>query len=248
VDADTPPEDPEPVPAGIPPRGRLARTARLAALPAAYAGRSAIGLGRRIGGQPAELVAEQLQRGRPSSCSPTLGQLKGGAMKVGQAMSAMEAALPEALVGPYREALVQLQDAGPGDADGDGARQLDRSFPAGWRRLLRDFDDRPVASASIGQVHRAVWEDGTPVAVKVQYPGAGDALVADLSLLDRLAPVLRPRCPGWTPGSCSPSCASGWSRRSTTSRRRTRRPPSPTPTATTRTSASRRCSRSRTGC
>ena len=195
MDADTPPEDPEPVPAGIPPRGRLARTARLAALPAAYAGRSAIGLGRRIGGQPAELVSEQLQRRTAEQLFSTLGQLKGGAMKVGQAMSAMEAALPEALVGPYRAALVQLQDAAPAMPTSMVHAQLDRSFPAGWRRLLRDFDDRPVASASIGQVHRAVWEDGTPVAVKVQYPGAGEALLADLRLLDGLAPVLRAAMP-----------------------------------------------------
>jgi hypothetical protein len=137
VDADTPPEDPEPVPAGIPPRGRLARTARLAALPAAYAGRSAIGLGRRIGGQPAELVAEQLQQRTAEQLFSTLGQLKGGAMKVGQAMSAMEAALPESLVGPVPRGAGAAAGRGAGDADGDGARQLDRSFPAGWRRLLR---------------------------------------------------------------------------------------------------------------
>jgi predicted unusual protein kinase regulating ubiquinone biosynthesis (AarF/ABC1/UbiB family) len=149
-----------------------------------------------MGGRPAELVAQQVQQRTAEQLFATLGQLKGGAMKVGQAMSAMEAALPESMVGPYREALVQLQDAAPAMPIAMVHAQLDRSFPAGWRRLLRDFDDRPVASASIGQVHRAVWEDGTPVAVKVQYPGAGEALVADLSLLDTLAPVLRAAMPG----------------------------------------------------
>jgi predicted unusual protein kinase regulating ubiquinone biosynthesis (AarF/ABC1/UbiB family) len=149
-----------------------------------------------MGGRPAELVAEQIQQRTAEQLFTTLGQLKGGAMKVGQAMSAMEAALPESMVGPYRDALEQLQDAAPAMPTSMVHAQLDSSFPAGWRRLLRDFDDRPVASASIGQVHRAVWEDGTAVAVKVQYPGAADALVADLSLLDKLTPLLRTAMPG----------------------------------------------------
>jgi predicted unusual protein kinase regulating ubiquinone biosynthesis (AarF/ABC1/UbiB family) len=79
---------------GGPPRGRLARTARLAALPAAYAGRTALGIGKRLGGRPAEVVAAQVQQRTAEQLFAVLGQLKGGAMKVGQAMSAMEAALP----------------------------------------------------------------------------------------------------------------------------------------------------------
>jgi predicted unusual protein kinase regulating ubiquinone biosynthesis (AarF/ABC1/UbiB family) len=74
--------------------------------------------------------------------------------------------------------------------------QLDASFPAGWRRLFREFDDRPAAAASVGQVHRAVMADGTRAAVKIQYPGAGDALMADIGMLDRLVPVLRAAMPG----------------------------------------------------
>jgi predicted unusual protein kinase regulating ubiquinone biosynthesis (AarF/ABC1/UbiB family) len=77
--------------------------------------------------------------------------------------------------------------------------QLDASFPSGWRRLLRDLDDVPVAAASVGQVHRATWQDGRPVAVKVQYPGAGAALAADAALLDRLAPLVRAVMPGLDP-------------------------------------------------
>jgi predicted unusual protein kinase regulating ubiquinone biosynthesis (AarF/ABC1/UbiB family) len=74
--------------------------------------------------------------------------------------------------------------------------QLDRSFPAGWRQLFRAFEDRPVAAASVGQVHRATWHDGTTVAVKIQYPGAGAALVADLDTLKALTPVMRAAVPG----------------------------------------------------
>ena len=189
MDTDVPQE-------GRPPRGRLARVARLAALPAAHAGRTAVGLGKRIGGRPAEAVAAQVQQRTAQQLFATLGQLKGGAMKVGQAMSAMEAALPEQLVGPYREALVRLQEAAPPMPTAMVHAQLDRAFPGGWQRHLRDFDDRHVAAASVGQVHRATWSDGTPVAVKIQYPGAGDALVADLTMLQPLAPVIHTAMPG----------------------------------------------------
>ncbi|MFD2093527.1 ABC1 kinase family protein [Blastococcus deserti] len=181
---------------GRPARGRVARTARLAALPAAHVARSAVGLGKRLGGRPAELVAAQVQQRTAEQLFSTLGQLKGGAMKAGQALSALEAALPEQLVGPYREALVRLQEAAPAMPTAMVHDQLDRSFPGGWRGLFREFDDRPVAAASVGQVHRATWYDGTPVAVKIQYPGAGDALVADLGMLQHLAPVMQAAAPG----------------------------------------------------
>jgi hypothetical protein len=147
--------------------------ARLAALPAAHVGRTAVGIGKRIGGRPAEAVAAQVQQRTAEQLFATLGQLKGGAMKVGQAMSAMEAALPEQLVGPYREALVRLQEAAPAMPASLVDEQLERSLGEGWQWLFLDFDDRPVAAASVGQVHRAIWSDGTPVAVKVQYRAPG---------------------------------------------------------------------------
>jgi predicted unusual protein kinase regulating ubiquinone biosynthesis (AarF/ABC1/UbiB family) len=181
---------------GGPPRDRLVRTARLAALPAAFAGRTVIGIGKRLGGRPAELVAGQVQQRTAEQLFATLGQLKGGAMKVGQAMSAMEAALPEQLAGPYREALVRLQEAAPPMPTTLVHQQLDRAFPDGWRHHVRALGDRPVAAASVGQVHHAIWSDGTPVAVKVQYPGAGAALLTDIGTLSGLAPVIRAAAPG----------------------------------------------------
>ncbi|SFT66952.1 Predicted unusual protein kinase regulating ubiquinone biosynthesis, AarF/ABC1/UbiB family [Geodermatophilus amargosae] len=181
---------------GRPTGSRLARTARLAALPAAFAGRTAVGIGKRLGGRPAEAVAAQVQQRTAEQLFATLGQLKGGAMKVGQAMSAMEAALPEQLAGPYREALVRLQDAAPAMPTALVHQQLEAGLGRTWRQLLRDFDDRPVAAASVGQVHRATWSDGTPVAVKLQYPGAGEALVADLGMMQKVAPVVQTAMPG----------------------------------------------------
>jgi len=179
-----------------PPRGRLARTARLAALPAAFAGRTAVGLGRRLAGSPAEAIAAHVQQRTAEQLFATLGRLKGGAMKVGQAMSAMEAALPEQLAAPYREALVRLQESAPPMPTALMRRQLDQAFPDGWRDVLRDLDDRPVAAASVGQVHRATWHDGTPVAVKVQYPGAAEALLTDIGTLSALVPVMKAAAPG----------------------------------------------------
>ena len=180
---------------GTPTRGRLARTARLAALPAAYAGRTALGLGKRLGGRPAELVALQVQQRTAEQLFATLGHLKGGAMKMGQVLSAMEAALPEQLAGPYRETLVRLQEAAPPMPVARMHAQLAASLGPDWRTRFRDFDDRPAAAASIGQVHRATWSDGTPIAVKVQYPGAAQALVADLGVLQGLSPLVRAAAP-----------------------------------------------------
>jgi predicted unusual protein kinase regulating ubiquinone biosynthesis (AarF/ABC1/UbiB family) len=65
-----------------------------------------------------------------------------------------------------------------------------------WRDLFGRFDDAPAAAASIGQVHRATWHDGRVVAVKVQYPRAGDALATDLRQLGRLVPLIRVAAPG----------------------------------------------------
>ena len=178
-----------------PPRGRLARTARLAALPAAFAGRRAVGLGRRLAGSPAEAIAAQVQQRTAEQLFATLGRLKGGAMKVGQAMSAMEAALPEQLAVPYRDALVRLQESAPAMPAALVRAQLERAFPGGLDEL-RDFDERPVAAASVGQVHRATWHDGTPVAVKVQYPGAAEALLTDVGTLSALVPIMRAAAPG----------------------------------------------------
>jgi predicted unusual protein kinase regulating ubiquinone biosynthesis (AarF/ABC1/UbiB family) len=105
----------------------------------------------------------------------------------------MEAALPEQLVGPYREALTRLQEAAPAMPAAMVREQLARAFPDD---PFREFDERPVAAASVGQVHRATWSDRTPVAVKVQYPGAGEALVADLRMLSTLTPLIGAAAPG----------------------------------------------------
>ncbi|MFF3647551.1 ABC1 kinase family protein [Streptomyces sp. NPDC002181] len=178
------------------PRKAVTRTVKLAALPLGFAGRVTWGLGKRIGGKSAEIVARELQQRTAEQLFRTLGELKGGAMKFGQALSVFESALPEEVAGPYRAALTKLQEAAPPLPAQTVHQVLAERLGADWRDLFEEFEDKPAAAASIGQVHRAVWHDGRQVAVKVQYPGAGEALLSDLKQLGRFAGLLGPLIPG----------------------------------------------------
>lgn len=178
------------------PRKAVTRTAKLAALPLGFAGRATWGLGKRIGGKSAELVAREVQQRTADQLFKTLGELKGGAMKLGQALSVFESALPEEVAGPYRAALTKLQEAAPPLPARTVHGVLAERIGEDWREYFLEFEDTPAAAASIGQVHRAVWHDGREVAVKVQYPGAGEALLSDLAQLSRFARLLGPLVPG----------------------------------------------------
>ncbi|MFE9682809.1 ABC1 kinase family protein [Streptomyces sp. NPDC006285] len=178
------------------PRKAVTRTAKLAALPLGFAGRATWGLGKRIGGKSAELVGREVQQRTAEQLFKVLGELKGGAMKFGQAMSVFESALPEEVAGPYRAALTKLQEAAPPMPTRTVHAVLVERLGDDWQDLFLEFQDKPAAAASIGQVHRAVWHDGREVAVKVQYPGAGEALLSDLNQLSRFARLLGPLIPG----------------------------------------------------
>ena len=165
------------------PTGTFRRAGRLAALPVRHAARSAAvasRLSRAASDQVAARTAEQM--------FATFGELKGGAAKLGQAMSVFEAAMPEETAAPYRSALRRLADAAPGMPAGVARRvvadDLASAYGPAWRERLVAFDDTPAAAASIGQVHRGQWRDDSgqiaEVAVKVQYPGVGKALRSDL--------------------------------------------------------------------
>ena len=178
------------------PRKAVTRSVKLASLPLGFAGRTALGIGKRVGGKPAELVAAEVQARTAEQIFKVLGELKGGAMKFGQAMSIFEAAMPEELAGPYRATLTRLQDSAPPMPSSVVHKVLRDELGPRWRHQFTSFDDTPAAAASIGQVHRAVWHDGREVAVKVQYPGAGRALISDLNQVSRVARVSA----GWIPG------------------------------------------------
>jgi predicted unusual protein kinase regulating ubiquinone biosynthesis (AarF/ABC1/UbiB family) len=143
------------------------------------------------------VAADQVTARTADQLFGTLGELKGGAAKLGQAMSVFEAAMPEDVAAPYRSALRRLTDAAP-PMPAEAARQviaadLGAAFGPGWRQRLVAFDGTPVAAASIGQVHRGRWRDDrgriVEVAVKVQYPGVDRALRSDLRQARLLARV-----------------------------------------------------------
>ena len=178
------------------PRSTVTRAAKLAGLPIGLAGRTALGVGKRIGGRPAEIVAEEIQRRTADQIFRVLGELKGGAMKLGQALSIFEAALPPELAGPYRATLTRLQESAPPLPARTVHQVLTRELGGAWRDSFASFDDIPAAAASIGQVHRAIWHDGRRVAVKIQYPGAGRALIGDFTQLSRAGRLFGLLMPG----------------------------------------------------
>jgi predicted unusual protein kinase regulating ubiquinone biosynthesis (AarF/ABC1/UbiB family) len=178
------------------PRSTVSRTAKLAGLPLGLAGRTAVGLGKRLGGRSGEIIAQEIQQRTADQVFRVLGELKGGAMKLGQALSIFEAALPPELAGPYRATLTKLQESAPPLPAATVHRVLAADLGPDWRARFTSFEDDAAAAASIGQVHRAVWTDGRRVAVKIQYPGAGKALINDFTQLSRLGRLFGLLMPG----------------------------------------------------
>jgi predicted unusual protein kinase regulating ubiquinone biosynthesis (AarF/ABC1/UbiB family) len=178
------------------PGNALTRAAKLARLPIGLAGRTAIGVGKRIGGRPAEVVAEEIQRRTADQIFRVLGELKGGAMKLGQALSIFEAALPPEIAEPYRATLTRLQESAPPLPARSVHQVLVNDLGEAWRENFAEFNDTPAAAASIGQVHEAIWKNGRRVAVKIQYPGAGRALVSDFTQLSRAGRLFGLLMPG----------------------------------------------------
>ncbi|MFY9325430.1 MAG: AarF/ABC1/UbiB kinase family protein [Candidatus Nanopelagicales bacterium] len=178
------------------PQSSLSRTTKLAALPMAAIGRAAIGLGKRIGGKSGDYVAQEMQARAAEQIFKVLGELKGGAMKMGQALSVLEAALPEEYAAPYREALTKLQDSAPPMSAAVIHKVISDELGEDWRKRFVEFNDTPAAAASIGQVHKAIWRDGREVAVKIQYPGADTALLNDINQASALGRAIGVWIPG----------------------------------------------------
>lgn len=147
-------------------------------------------------GAPSHEVTSDIQRRTAEHIFEVLGTLKGGAMKLGQALSVFEAALPEEFAAPYRDTLTRLQEAAPPIPAATVHQVLADSLGSDWRDRFASFDDIPAASASIGQVHRAVWYDGRAVAVKIQYPGADRALLNDFHQVARISRLFTVVIPG----------------------------------------------------
>ncbi|MCP3168824.1 ABC1 kinase family protein [Myxococcus qinghaiensis] len=159
----------------LPPQGRFTRLRKLA------------GLSMQVGTDVLKSSAKRLAGGTPELLSKssaeklvaTLGELKGAAMKLGQAIS-MD---PDLLTPEVRQVLARLQNQAPAMSYDMVTRVVRQELGASPEDAFREFSKEPLAAASLGQVHRAVLEDGRVVAVKVQYPGIAESLTHDMENL-----------------------------------------------------------------
>ncbi|BEI88385.1 uncharacterized protein CcaverHIS019_0111030 [Cutaneotrichosporon cavernicola] len=108
----------------------------------------------------------------------TLGRMRGAALKLGQFMSIQDNTM---LPPEIERVLQQVQDHANYMPEWQMEKVMRTELGSEWESLFKVFDRVPVAAASIGQVHRAVLADGTPVAVKVQFPGVAGSIESDIS-------------------------------------------------------------------
>jgi predicted unusual protein kinase regulating ubiquinone biosynthesis (AarF/ABC1/UbiB family) len=127
-----------------------------------------------------------------------LGTMKGAAMKLGQVLSFLDVGLvPEEHREEFQRELAKLRDAAPTVSFKQMRRVIEEDLEAPIKELFASFDEEPVAAASIGQVYRATLrEDGREVAVKVQYPGVGTAVRADMQNLGMIMRLMKRVAPG----------------------------------------------------
>ena len=168
-------------------------------------GRAALGLAVRGGaryaasaprlfaaaGEQRQLLREDLALQTAEDVAGTLGAMKGVMMKIGQMASYADGGLSPA----FRRTLARLQDSVPPMTPSLAATVVAEELGAPPERAFARWDPRPIAAASIGQVHRAVTLDGRAVAVKVQYPGIAETIAADLRNVALLRRMLRIAAP-----------------------------------------------------
>jgi predicted unusual protein kinase regulating ubiquinone biosynthesis (AarF/ABC1/UbiB family) len=180
------------------PTGRLGRLARVGAAAAGQAVRQA---GTRTANitrseERAEAAMERRQLEAAEQIVTVLGGMKGAAMKLGQVLSFVDLGIvPPEHRERFQAKLAILRDAAPSVSFGEMREVIEEDLEAPVDEVFATFDREAIASASIGQVYRATLRDGREVAVKVQYPGIGDAVRADmknLGVLLRLARSITP--------------------------------------------------------
>lgn len=178
--------------AGGPSQSRLGRTYKLARLATDTSARFALGMAKRAVGAagPEEHDLEDHEK-IAARVVEILGSMKGLAMKAGQVVSYVDDWLPDELRPTYSGVLSTLQAKAPKVALADMLNVFIDEVGAPPDEVFAEFDDEPLASASIGQVYRARLTTGEPVAVKIQYPGIDRAIRADLKNLDLLETVMR---------------------------------------------------------
>lgn len=167
---------------GAPPpaTGRFARFFKLSKLSTAVSASYAASKVRRLF-QSAPAAAQALDAvnfKNAARIAATLGDLKGAVMKLGQVLSIQEEAVPK----EFRSLLSKLQTQAPPMHPTFAIEIIEAELAGKLPALFRDFERKPFAAASLGQVHRATLPSGERVVVKVQYPGIEDSIVADLKL------------------------------------------------------------------
>ena len=177
---------------------RASRNLELARLGTAAATGAAVHRARRVVASEAERdeLDAAFQLKTAEQVTEALGNMKGALMKLGQMASYLDQGLPE----PVRDALAQLQSDAPPMAGELARATAEESLGCTIEEVFAEWDDEPMASASIGQVHRAVTTDGRAVAVKVQYPGVGEAIRADLDNAGLIFGAVGMLFPGLDPG------------------------------------------------
>ncbi len=183
--------------------GRTAKVGRLAASQAIrQAGTHAANVARSEEGRKVALERRHIEAAE--QIVSALGTMKGAAMKVGQVMSFLDLGLvPEEYREEFQQKLATLRDAAPTVTFKDMRRVIEEQLGEKLGDVFEEFDEDPIAAASIGQVYRATLLDGRRVAVKVQYPRVAEAVRADmqnlgliLRLAKRIAPGIDPQAVG----------------------------------------------------
>jgi len=188
------------------PTSRVGRTAKIGGLAAGQAirqaGTRAANVTRTKEGRQSALERRHVEAAE--QIVEALGKMKGAAMKLGQVMSFLDVGLvPPEYREEFQRKLGALRDAAPTVTFKDMRRVIDEELDQPIEDVFEEFEEEPIAAASIGQVYRARLMDGRRVAVKVQYPGVAAAVRADmqnlgliLRLAKRIAPGLDPKAIG----------------------------------------------------
>ena len=196
-------EQPEQTGADDLPTGRLIRATKAAGAVAPSSMRFFTTLATNVMRSPDDAGELLLRRHEDiaDNALAVLGELRGGAMKIGQLASFVDVELiPPEYRTVYQDRLAELRDAAPPMSWKKIKNVLEREWDEPVESLFEDFDHDAVAAASIGQVHRAVLPDGRRVAVKIQYPEIADALEADLGTAAGLTAVATPLAKAMMPG------------------------------------------------
>lgn len=179
------------------PRGRITRGSQLGRL---AAGQAARGVGTRLSmigrtEEARQILAERSALQAAQQLVTILGGMKGAAMKLGQMLSVLEVDLvPESHRELFRGKLAELRDRAPA-VPFTAMRKVIEDDLGPLSRVFAEFDETPVAAASIGQVYRARLHDGRTVAVKAKYPGVDEAVQADLRNLEFFSKLFKSALP-----------------------------------------------------